>query len=83
MPANFSLEHGHSPCSSQCSRKKTRGLGVLLGVSRQPRAKPDPWVGGFLVFSENQGVGGGGDFAHLIRVLRQNAVKSQRMIPVA
>ena len=37
VPAQFSLEHGLCPCSSQCTRKKTRGLAVLLGVSREPR----------------------------------------------
>ena len=44
VPAEFSLEHGHRTCSSQCSRKKkgnnNRGLGVLLGVSREPRPRP-------------------------------------------
>ena len=35
------MEHGHCSCSSQCSRKKTRGLTVLLGVSGEPRPRPN------------------------------------------
>ena len=31
------------PCSSQCYRKKTRRLAVLLGVSREPRPGPIRW----------------------------------------
>ena len=33
MPAKFLLEHGHRP-------EKPRRLGVLLGVSREPRPRP-------------------------------------------
>ena len=40
MPAKFSLKHEHRPCSSRCSRKKTRGLAFLLGVAREPRPAP-------------------------------------------
>ena len=80
MPAKFSLEHGHRPCSSQCSWKKTRGLAVLLGVSREPR--PRPICGGVadLFCVKTRGVGRG-DFVTLIRVSCQKAVQSQRIFP--
>ena len=45
MPNKFSLEHGLRLCSSQCSRKKTPGLAVLLGVSSPD---PDLSMGGWL-----------------------------------
>ena len=40
-----------------------------------------PWVGGFLVLCQNQGVGRG-DFVTLIRVLCQKAAQSQIIFPV-
>ena len=80
MPAKFSLEHGHRPCSSQCSRKKARELAVLLGVSREPG--PDLSVGGWLTcFVSKPGVGRG-DFVTLIRVSCQKALQSQRIFPM-
>ena len=70
VPAKFSLEHGHHPCSSQCSRKKKktkkRGLVVLLGVSREPRPRPiRGWVA--CLFCVKTRVVGRGDFVTLIR----------------
>ena len=54
-----SLEHGHRACSSQCRRKKARGLGILLGVSREPRARPiRGWVAS-LFCVKTRGVGRG------------------------
>ena len=45
-------------CSSQCSRKKNRGLGVLLGVGREPRPRPiRGWVAS-LFCVKTRGVGG-------------------------
>ena len=77
----FSLEHGHRPCSSQCSRKKPGGLAVLLGVSGEPG--PDLTVGDWLVFfvSKNRGVERR-DFVTLIRVSSQKALQSQVLFPV-
>ena len=58
--AKFSLEHGRRPCSSQCSRKTTRGLGVLLGVIREPRPKPTRgWVASLFCGKTRGGVGRG------------------------
>ena len=55
MPAQFSFDHGLCPCSSQCSRKKTRGCAILLGVSREPRSRLiRGWVAD-LFFCQNQG----------------------------
>ena len=40
-PLRFRL---NTAITSQCSQKKTRGLAVLLGVSREPRPRPiDGW----------------------------------------
>ena len=84
MPAKFSLEHGHRPCASQCSRKKktkNRGLAVLLGVSREPRPRPiRGWVAD--LFGAKTSGAGRGDFVTLIRVSCQKAVQSQRIFPV-
>ena len=76
MPAKFSLKHGHR--SSQCSRKKTRGLAILLGVSESPEPRPRPncgWVAD-LFCVKTRGVGRE-DFVTLIRVSSQKAVQSQ------
>ena len=64
MPAKFSLEHGRRPCASQpeCSRKKARGLAVLLGVSREPG--PDLSVGGWLTCFVSKPGGREGRFCH-------------------
>ena len=62
--------------------KITRGLAVLLGVSREPRPRPiHEWVAE-LFCVKTRGVGRG-DFVTLIRVLCQKAVQSQRIFPVA
>ena len=70
MPAQFSL------CSSQCSRKKTRGLAIFLGVSREPKPRPiRGWVAD-LFCVKIRGVGRG-DFVTLVRVSSQKAVQGQ------
>ena len=66
MPAKFSLEQGLRPCWSQCSRKKTRKLAVLLGVSWEPRPIRG-WVAS-LFCVKTRGVGRR-DFVTLTRVL--------------
>ena len=72
MPAKFSFEHG---------RKKTRGLAVLLGVSREPRPSPiRGWVAD-LFCVKARGVGRG-DFVTLIRVSCKKVVQRQRIFPV-
>ena len=63
--------------------EKNQGAWRLARGQQTAQGQTYPWVGCFLVFSKNQGGRGGGDFAHLIRVFCENAVKSQRMIPVA
>ena len=72
-PAKFSLEHGHR----QCSRKKTIELGVLLGVSREPRPRPiREWVAD-LFCVKTRGVGRG-DFVTLIRsFMSESSAKSE------
>ena len=71
MPAKFWLD---------CSRKKTRGLAVLLGVSREPIPRPvRGWVAD-LFCVKTRGVGRG-DFVTLIRVSCQKEVQSQRILP--
>ena len=82
MPAKFSLEHRRCPCSSQCSPEKNQGAWRLARCQQRAQAQTYPWVGGFLVLCENQGVGRGG-FVTLIRVLCQKAVQSQIIFPVA
>ena len=68
------------PCSSQCCRKKTRRMAVLLGVSREPRPRPiGGWVA-FLFCVKTRGLGRG-DFVALIRVSCQKAVQSQGIFP--
>ena len=79
--AKFSLEPGNRPCSSRCSRKKTRGLAVSLGVSREPRLRPiRGWVAD--LFGEKSRGVRRGDFVTLIRVSYQKAVQSQRIFSV-
>lgn len=70
----FSLKDGHR--SSQCSRKKTRELGVLLVVSRESRPKPIKTVSGCLASFcvKRRGVKTG-DFVTLIRGLCQKAAQ--------
>ena len=81
-PLRFLLKHGHRPCSSQCSRKKTRGLAVLLGVIWELWPRPiRGWVAS-LFWVKTRGVGRG-DFVTLVRVSCQKAVQSQRIFPVA
>ena len=68
MPAKFSLEHGHRPCSSQCSRV-SRLIKCLSEPSREqreesPGRKPiRGWVAD-LFCVKTRGVGRG-DFFHL------------------
>ena len=60
--------------------KKTRGLAVLLGVSREPIPRPvRGWVAD-LFCVETRGVGRG-DFVTLIRLSCQKEVQSQRILP--
>ena len=67
--------------SSQCGRKKTRGLAVLLGVSWEFRFRPiRGWVAD-LFCVKTRGVGRG-DFVTLIRVSRPKEEQSQRIFPV-
>ena len=62
--------------SSQCSRKKNRGLAVLLGVSRESRPRPTRgWVAD-LFCVKTRGVRRG-DFVTLNTVSCQKAVQSQ------
>ena len=62
-------------------KKKTRGLDVLLGVSREPRPIPNcGWLAGFFFYVKPSGVGRG-DFVTLIRVSSQKAVQSQGILP--
>lgn len=79
--AKFLLEHrrfspkdGHR--SSQCSRKKTRDLGVLLVVSRESRSRPIKTVSGCLASFcvKRRGVKTG-DFVTLIRGSSQKAAE--------
>ena len=81
MPAKFSLEHGHLTCSSQRSRKKTSGLAVLLGVSRELRPRPIRGLVAALFCAKTRELGRG-DSVTLIRVLYQKALQSQIIFPV-
>ena len=80
MPAKFSLEHGHLPCSRRCSREKKKQAACCLatvGVSREPRHRPiRGWVAD-LFGAKIRGVGRG-DFVTLIRVSCQKAVQLVR-----
>ena len=77
MPAKFS-----DACVQASVAGKNRGLGVLLGVGREPRPRPiRGWVAS-LFCVKTRGVGRG-DFVTLVRVLCQKAVQSQRIFPVA
>ena len=67
---------------SQCSRNKTRGLAVLLGVNWEPRPRPIRGSVASLFCVKTRGVGRG-DFVTLVRVLCPKAVQSQRIFPVA
>ena len=68
--------------ASPVAGKKTKGLGVLLGVSREPRLRPiRGWVAS-LFYVKTRGVRRG-DFVTLIRDFCQKAVQSQRIYPVA
>ena len=81
-PLSFRLNTGDARVQASVVRKKTRGLGVLLGVSREPRHRPiRGWVAS-LFCVKTRGVGRG-DFVTLIRVLCQKAVQSQIIFPVA
>ena len=84
-PLSFRLNTGivRVQLRASVAGTKTRGLDVVLGVSRElAQAQTYPWVGSFLVLCENQGVWRG-DFGSFIRVLCQKAVQSQRIFPVA
>ena len=82
-PLSFRLNTGIVRVQASAAGTKPRGLGVVLGVSRElAQAQTYPWVGSFLVLCENQGVWRGG-FVSFIRVLCQKAVQSQRIFPVA
>ena len=78
MPAKFSLEIARVQAS--VAEKKPGGL-LSCWVSAESQAQTYPWVGGFLVLCENQGVGRG-DFVTLTRLSCQKAVQSQRIFPV-
>ena len=73
-PLSFRLNTG-------ISRKKIRGLAVLLGVIREPRPRPIRGLVAALFCAKTRGVGRG-DFVTLIRVLYQKAVQSQIIFPV-
>ena len=52
---DFAKRFPHRPCSRQCSRKKKQGACCLAGCQLRAQAQTYPWVGCFLVLSENQG----------------------------
>ena len=67
--------------NSRCTWKKTRGLAVLLGVSREPRPRPIcGWVADLFCVKTRRV--GRGESVTLIRVSCQKAVQSQRIFPV-
>ena len=76
--AKFSLEHVNQ---TSAARKKTRGLAVLLGVSRELRPRPIRGRVTDLFCVKTRRVGRG-DFVTLIRVSCQKAVQSQIIFPV-
>ena len=51
----FSLEHGHSPCSSHCGLSKLRGLAVKACFAKQPRDSSN-----YELCVKSTGLGGGG-----------------------
>ena len=63
---------------SQCSRNKTRGLAVLLGVNWEPRPRPIRGSVASLFCVKTRGVGRG-DFVTLVRVLCPKALQGQRI----
>ena len=72
---------GIAHVQASVARKKTRGLAVLLGVSREPRPSPIHGCVADLISVKTRGVGRG-DFVTLIRVSCQKALQSQRIFPV-
>ena len=78
MPAKFLLEHGDARV--QASVAENQGACRLARSQLRTQAQTYPWVGGFLVLCENQGVWRGG-LVSFIRALCQKAVQSQRIFP--
>ena len=78
---SFYLNMGFAHLEASVAEKKTRGLAILLGVSREPRPRPiSAWVADLFCFKIRGA--GRGDFFTLVRVSSQKAVQCQKMFPV-
>ena len=72
-PLTFHLNTGITRVQASVAGKKPRGLGVLLGVSREPRHRPT--LRDWLVFLHHKWRVRKRDFVTLIRVSSQKAVQ--------